>query len=249
MHPEVLALARLIDHAVLHPTHTTEDTRRECALARRWQTAAACVKSCFVNEAVSVLAGSSTAVCAVTSFPHGNTSPAIKAAETAQAVADGATEIDTVVNNGLVFAGDWTAVENELRAVRAACPSPLLLKVILETDYLADEHIVGICRAATAAGVDFVKTSTGFGFVKQANGGFGTVGATVEAIRLMRQSSGDHVQLKASGGIRTLADLERFRDLGCTRAGASATETILGEAVQRYGGDRPAPSGTVTEGY
>lgn len=249
MHPQVLSLARLIDHAVLHPIHTAEDTRRECELALRWHTGAACVKSCFVAEAAEILSGSTTAVCAVTGFPHGNTSAAVKAYETAEAVAAGATEIDTVVNNGLVFAREWSAVEAELRAVRQACPSPLVVKVILETDYLEEEHIIGICQAATAAGLDFVKTSTGFGYVKGSSGGFHTVGATPAAIALMRASSGPHMQLKASGGIRTLADLERFRDLGCTRMGASATESILQEAVARYGGEQPAPSGRHTEGY
>lgn len=249
MNAEVCEVAKLIDHAVLQPTHTEADTRRECVSARAWGVAAVCVKSCFTRAAAEELKGSGVAVCAVTGFPHGNTAARIKAAETVLAVEEGAVEIDVVVNNGLVCAGDWRGVEEELREVRLACPRPLVLKVILETDFLTDEQIVGVCRVATDAGLDFVKTSTGFGYVKRAEGGFHTIGATERAVRLMREAAGPGVRIKASGGIRTLADVERFRALGCERLGASATEAILREAAAKYGGPLPASAALKQEGY
>lgn len=156
-------------------------------------------------------------IVTVVGFPSGAHKADAKAAETAQAVRDGADEIDMVVNLGLVKAGDWQGVEREIRAVRDACPG-LVLKVILETATLSDDEIVGSCGASERAGADFVKTSTGF----HASGG-----ASVHAVRLMSLTVGDRLGVKASGGIRDAAAVREMRAAGATRFGVSATAAIL----------------------
>jgi len=193
--------------------------------------------------AAQALRGSGVGVCAVTGFPHGNSSVAIKLAETVAAIADGATEIDVVVNIGKVLGGDWTYVSDEIRTVNAACVARgVALKVIFENDYLRDEHIVRLCEICTQHGVAFVKTSTGYGFVKQPGGDYNYRGATDAQLRLMRAHSGPQVQIKAAGGVRTLDDLLRVRALGVTRIGATATEAILSAAIAR-GLPGPIPPG------
>ena len=241
--PTVLDLARMIDHSLLHPTMTDEQVRAGLALARRCECATACVKPYAVPMSVTALAGSSVAVCAVAGFPHGNSHIALKAAEADRAITEGATEIDVVVNLGKVLGGDWGYVSDELKTVNAACTARgAILKVIFENDYLPDEHIIRLCALCTEHGVAFVKTSTGYGFVKQPNGDYNCRGATDHHLRLMRKHSGPQVQLKAAGGVRTLDDLLRVRALGVTRIGATATEAILHEAVRR-GLPGPVPAG------
>ncbi len=156
-------------------------------------------------------------IVTVVGFPSGAHKAEVKAAETVQAVADGADEIDMVVNLGLVRAGQWSAVEHEIRAVREACPG-LVLKVILESAALSDDEIVATCEAAEAAGADFVKTSTGF---------HPSGGASVHAVRLMSQTVGDRLGVKASGGIRDAATAREMWAAGATRFGVSATAAIL----------------------
>ncbi|HVT73613.1 MAG TPA: deoxyribose-phosphate aldolase [Lacunisphaera sp.] len=242
-HPTVLELAKMIDHSLLHPTMTDAHVRAGCDLARRCECATACVKPHAVPLAAAALAGSGVGVCAVAGFPHGHSQPEIKVAEAVRAVAEGATEIDVVANVGKVLGGDWDYVTAELRAVHEACVARgARLKVIFENDYLADEHIIRLCEICTALGVAFVKTSTGYGFVKQANGDYNYRGATDHHLRLMRQHSGPAVQIKAAGGVRTLDDLLRVRALGVSRIGATATETILAEAIRR-GLPGPVPRG------
>jgi deoxyribose-phosphate aldolase len=247
--PEVLSLAGLIDHAILHPTNTAAETEAACLLGHRWQVATVCVKPCFVKVAAALLRDSGTKVCAVTGFPHANSASKVKAMETATALEDGAREIDTVVNNGLVFAEDWAGVAQDLAAVRAVCPPDVVLKVIFETDYQNEKQIravAGICREV---GVDYVKTSTGFGFVKQSSGDYNYVGARPEHILAMREAAGPGMGLKASGGIRTLEELEKFRDLGCRRIGTSSTESILTAACQRAGLVLAPPTTDGSAGY
>jgi deoxyribose-phosphate aldolase len=227
-------LARLIDHSLLQPTLTDEEVRSGLALARRLGCAAACVKPYSVPVAAEVLAGSGVAVCAVSAFPHGGSHVALKVAESVRAIADGATEIDAVVNVGKVQSGDFDYVADEIKALNDACGAHgASLKLIFENDYLEDAHIVRLCELCTEHRVAFAKTSTGYGFVKQPSGDFNYRGATEDQLRLMRRHCGPHVQVKASGGIRSLDDVLRFRALGATRIGTSATEAILAEAARR----------------
>ena len=243
--PTVLDLAKMIDHSLLHPTMTDEQLSAGLAIARRCACATACVKPYAVPMSVAALAGSGVGVCAVAGFPHGNSHIALKVAEAERAIAEGATEIDVVVNAGKVLGGDWAYVSSELKAVNDACTSRgAILKVIFENDFLQDAHIIRLCELCTEHGVAFVKTSTGYGFVKQPNGDYNYKGATEHHLRLMRKHSGPRVQLKAAGGVRTLDDLLKVRALGVTRIGATATEAILNEAVSRgFPGPIPASTG------
>lgn len=241
--PTVLDLARMIDHSLLHPTLTDEQLRAGLALARRCGCATACVKPYAVPMSTAALAGSSVAVCAVVGFPHGNSHPELIAAEATRAISEGATEIDMVVNAGKVLGADWDYVATELKTVNVACTSRgAILKVIFENDFLPNASIIRLCELCTVAGVAFVKTSTGYGFVKLPNGDYNYKGATEEHLRLMRQHSGPNVQIKAAGGVRTLDDVLRVRALGVTRIGATATEAILAEAIKR-GFPGPIPAG------
>ena len=239
-------MAGMIDHSLLHPTMTDEQLRTGLAVARRCGCATACIKPYAVPMAAEALRDSETAVCAVVGFPHGNSHPELIATEASLAIVEGATEIDMVANAGKVLAGDWNWVTNALRVVNRTCVARgALLKVIFENDYLQDEHIVRLCKICTELGVAFVKTSSGYGFVKQPNGDYNYRGATDDHLRLMREYSGPEVQLKAAGGVRTLDDLLRVRALGVTRIGATATEAILAEAVKR-GLPGPVPPGLMT---
>lgn len=246
--PSVSDLALMIDHSLLHPTMTDDQVRDGLALARRCGCATACVKPCSVPMARESLAGSRTAVCAVVGFPHGNSHPESIAAEAARAIAEGATEIDMVANAGKILGGDWDYIADELKLVNTATTGAgAILKVIFENDYIQDAHIIRLCEICTQLEVAFVKTSTGYGFVKQANGDYNYKGATEAHLRLMRRHCGPKVQIKAAGGVRTLDDLMKVRDLGVTRIGATATEAILTEAVKR-GFPGPIPAGLVKEG-
>ena len=241
--PSVLDLAKMIDHSLLHPTLTDAQLQAGLLVARNCACATACVKPYAVPMATAALAGSGVGVCAVVGFPHGHSHPGLIAAEAIRAIAEGATEIDMVANAGKVLGGDWTWVSDQIKTVNDACVSRgALLKVIFENDYLQDAHIIRLCELCTELGVAFVKTSTGYGFVKQPNGDYNYRGATEHHLRLMRQHSGPKVQLKAAGGVRTLDDLLKVRVLGVTRIGATATEAILTEAIRR-GLPGPAPSG------
>lgn len=227
-------LAKMIDHSLLHPTMTDADLTAGCELSRRYDVATACVKPYAVRQAAELLAGSDVGVCAVVAFPHGNSRTAIKVAETQAATADGAAEIDVVVNIGKVLGGDWDYVAAELAEVNAATVAGgAVLKVIFENDYLQESHIARLCEVSARAGAAFVKTSTGYGFVKQPDGSYNYRGATDEHLRLMRASSPAAVQIKAAGGVRTLDDLLRVRSLGVSRIGATATAAILDAAKAR----------------
>jgi len=233
-------ISKMIDHSLLHPTMTDRQVREGCELACRFDAATACVKPYSVAMARDILAGSDVKVCAVIGFPHGNSMTGIKIIEAEQAVAAGAPEIDMVINVGKALGGDWPYVEREIRLINeVVVANGGILKVIFENDYLADEQIVRLCQICSAAAVAFVKTSTGYGFVKQAGGDYNYKGATEAHLKLMRANCPASVQIKAAGGLRTLADLLRVRSLGVSRIGATATEPIVREAIkQGYG---PAP--------
>jgi deoxyribose-phosphate aldolase len=228
------SLAKMIDHSLLHPTMTDEQLREGCRLAREYDVATACIKPYAIPLAKEILAGSEVGVCAVIAFPHGNSTTAMKVREAAEAVSLGASEIDMVINIGKALGGKWEYVSREVQAVNEAVThSGALLKVIFENDYLQDEHIIRLCEICSTQAVAFVKTSTGYGFVKQSNGYYSYAGATDHALSLMRQHSAPSVQVKAAGGVRTLDDLLRVRGLGVTRIGATATKDILEEAKKR----------------
>jgi deoxyribose-phosphate aldolase len=227
-------LAKMIDHSLLHPTMTDKAIASGCELARAYDVATACIKPYAIQLTKSILDGSDVRVCAVIAFPHGNSPTPIKLLEAGAAVDAGATEIDMVINIGKALGGDWAYVSEEIQTVNDLVVSGgATLKVIFENDYLEDTHIIRLCEICSEHAVAFVKTSTGYGFVKQPNGFYSYAGATDHALRLMRAYSAPDVQVKAAGGVRTLDDLLRVRALGVTRIGATATKEILEEAKRR----------------
>lgn len=206
-------LAAMIDHTLLKPEATDADVRALVAEAAELGTYSVCVSPSLLP--VEVPEG--LHVACVCGFPSGAHKPEVKAAEAARAVTDGAEEVDMVINLGLARQGDWTGVEEDIRAVREACPGALL-KVIIESAVLTDDEIVAACRAAETAGADYVKTSTGF---------HPAGGASVHAVELMRRTVGDRLGVKASGGIRTAEAAEAMVAAGASRLGLSASRAIL----------------------
>jgi len=232
--PTLRDLAKMIDHSLLHPTMTDDEIRKGCELSRKYDVATACVKPYAISLAKEILAGSDVGVCPVIGFPHGNSSTEIKVREADAAARAGGSEIDMVVNIGKVLGGDWAYVTTEIKAINdAVVAADAILKVIFENDYLQDAHIIKLCEICSSIGVAFVKTSTGYGFVKQENGMYSYKGATAAHLQLMRQHCAPSVQIKAAGGVRTLDDLLLVRSLGATRVGATATQTILENAKKR----------------
>jgi deoxyribose-phosphate aldolase len=241
--PTYHEIAGMIDHALLHPTLTDTEVRTGCNLARSYAVASACVRPCDVPLAAECLSGSAVAVGTVIGFPHGASATEIKRLETAQACREGATEIDVVINIGKALSGDWPYIENELRAITAETHQHgALLKVIFETDFLTDDPAkIRLCQICDLVGADFVKTSTGFGFVRQPDGRFLSTGATSHDIALMRAHTSPRMRIKASGGIRSLDELLAMRALGASRCGTSSTARILDE-FRRREMDSAAPS-------
>jgi deoxyribose-phosphate aldolase len=230
-------LAKMIDHSLLHPTMTDKDLKTGCAIAAQYDVASVCIKPYAVKDAAKWLAGSEVLVGTVIGFPHGNSTTRIKVAETVRACKEGATEIDMVVNIGKVLGKSWKFVEKDIAAVtKASHDNGAIVKVIFENDYLPkDEFKIRLCEICSAVGADFVKTSSGYGFIKQANGDYNYKGATEADLILMRKHSAPHVQVKAAGGVRSLDDLLHVRSLGVTRVGATATIAMLEDAKKRLG--------------
>jgi deoxyribose-phosphate aldolase len=182
------------------------------------------------------LKGSGVEVCTVIGFPHGSNTTSIKVAETLACIQLGATEIDMVVNVGKVLGGDWDFVSADINAVLDACHvNDAILKVIFENDYLETSHKIKLCEICSTLKVDFIKTSTGYGYVKQPDGTFLTKGATIEDLKLMRKHADPAVQIKAAGGVRNLKDMLAAIEAGATRIGATATAAIL-EGQDTIGG-------------
>ncbi len=233
--PRLSEIAKLIDHSLLHPTLTDDALREGCRVARAHDVAAVCIKPYALPLAREQLAGSRVALATVVGFPHGSGTTAIKVAEALAACAAGAVEIDFVVNIGRVLGGDWRYVSEEIGAVNdAVLTAGAISKVIFENDfYPEDAPIVRLCEICNERAVAFVKTSTGYGFVRRPDGSYGYAGATDHHLRLMRATCRPEIQVKAAGGIRTLDDVLRVRALGVTRIGATATESILAEARGR----------------
>ena len=222
-------IAKMIDHSLLHPTMDDQVLKEGIQLAKKYNVASVCIKPYAVKLAADLLRGSDVMVGTVIGFPHGNSKVEVKVFETERAIEDGAVEIDMVVNTGKVISEDWTYVDDEIGKVVAVTKKHgAALKVIFENDFLPDDlYKIKLCEICSKYKVAFVKTSTGYGFVKQPDGSYNYRGATVEDLTLMRRHSDPEVQVKAAGGVRTLEDTLRVRELGVTRIGATATEAIL----------------------
>lgn len=212
-------VAALIDHTLLKPEATPAQVQALLADAAALGTYSICVSP----DQLPVAAVGGVKIATVCGFPSGAHHSVVKATEAADSVARGADEVDMVINLSKATTDDFAAVEADIRAVRGACPAPVVLKVIIESAALTDDQIVGCCRAAEAAGADFVKTSTGF---------HPSGGASVHAVRLMAQTVGGRLGVKASGGIRTAADAVAMIDAGATRLGLSASAAILAEVEE-----------------
>ena len=219
-------LAKMLDHSLLQPTLTDADLVAGLLLAREYNVASVCIKPYAVRLAAKLLAGSTIQASTTIGFPHGGHVTAIKVAESEIALADGATELDMVVNVGKVLSGAWNAVASDIAAVvRVAHAAGAKVKVIFENAYLKDAHKIELCKICGDVRADWVKTSTGYA----------ESGATTEDLVLMRQHSPAHVQVKAAGGVRTYERLLEVRVIGVTRVGATATKVILDDARAKMG--------------
>jgi deoxyribose-phosphate aldolase len=229
-------IAKTIDHSLLRPELDDAFVEAGCHLAAEYDVASVCVPPVHVRRARAILNGTDVAVGTVVGFPHGYCTTATKVAETRQALADGATEIDMVLQIGALKSGRDADVQADIAAVVAvAHEARAIVKVIFENHYLTPEEIVRACHLAEAAGADFVKTSTGFA----------AGGATHEDLALMRRSVSPHVQVKAAGGVRTLDALIDVMNLGVTRIGATATKTIVDDFRARRSGSSAAAGSAV----
>ncbi|MBQ6331561.1 MAG: deoxyribose-phosphate aldolase [Clostridia bacterium] len=210
-------LAKYIDHTLLKPESTRADIARVCEEAKHYNTASVCVNPCWIGFVAEQLKGTDIKPCCVIGFPLGATLPEVKAYETAAAIRDGAKEVDMVINVGALRGAEFETVYEDIKAVVDAAAGKALVKVIIETCLLTDEQKVIACKLAKHAGADYVKTSTGFS----------TGGAKVEDIRLMRETVGPEMGVKASGGVRTKADAEAMIAAGASRIGASSSKKII----------------------
>ena len=234
---KVKEIAKMIDHSLLHPTMTDKDLKEGCDLAKKYDVASVCIKPYAVKDAVKWLKGSDVLVGTVIGFPHGNSALEVKVAETLEAVRDGAVEIDMVVNIGKVLGEDWNYIRNEIAAVTETCHAHrAIVKVIFENDFLPEDKFkIRLCEICNEVHADFIKTSTGYGFVKGKDGKYSYNGATPKDLKLMRRYAAENVQVKAAGGVRTLEDLLKVKRLGVTRVGATATAAIVEAAKVKYG--------------
>ena len=219
-------VARVTDHSLLHPAMTDAELEEGCQSAREWGVATVCVKPHFTARARGILDGSIVNAGTTIGFPHGGHAIAAKMAEAKAALRDGAQELDMVINIGKAKGHEWGYLEDEIGAiVSAAHDGGAVLKVIFENCYLQDEHKIRLCQVCGEVGADWVKTATGFA----------AGGATIPDLKLMRQYSPPHVQVKAAGGVRTLDGLLEVRALGVTRVGATRTGEMLDECKRRLG--------------
>ena len=216
-------IMRHVDHTQLKAFATWEDIKKLCDEAVEYQTASVCIPPCYIQR-VKEAYGEQINICTVVGFPLGYSVTEAKIAETKKALEDGASEIDMVINISDVKNGDYAAVEKEIAALKEVVGDKIL-KVIIETCYLTEEEKIAMCKAVTAAGADYIKTSTGFG----------TAGATISDIRLFKENIGEHVKMKAAGGVKTVEDLEAFLQEGCDRIGTrSAVKLIQGHKTNEY---------------
>lgn len=235
-------LAGMIDHSLLHPTMTDQELEEGCRVAVKYGVASVCIKPYYAKRAAELLKGTPVRLCVVVGFPHGGNTTESKRYETELACKDGAVEIDMVINIGKALSADWDYVHQDVKAVcDEAHKRGAKVKVIIETDYLGqggaglsgDALKRELCQICERAGANWVKTSTGYGFVKGPDGKYSYGGATEPDLKLMKASVSARVQVKAAGGVRDLDGLIRVRELGATRCGASATVAILEEYKKR----------------
>ena len=216
-------MLRHIDHTQLKAFATWEDIKTLCEEAVLYKTASVCIPSCYVKRVKDTYKDAIN-ICTVVGFPLGYANTEAKVAETKKAIEDGAAEIDMVINISDVKNGLYDAVEEEIRILKATCGDKIL-KVIIETCYLTRDEKIAMCKAVTNAGADYIKTSTGFG----------TGGATMEDVLLMKEHIGVNVKIKAAGGVSTIEDLENFLQAGCDRIGTSkAVALFKGETAKGY---------------
>lgn len=219
-------ISKMIDHSLLQPTLTSSDLEAGIALALAYDTASVCIMPYYLKRCAELLAGSTVMPSTTIGFPHGGHASAVKLAEAKQALADGCRELDLVVNISKVLSGDWQFVQDDIRGViDVAHAAGQKVKVIFENCYLQDDHKKRLCEICGQLGADWVKTSTGYG----------TGGATLADVTLMRQHSPQSVQVKAAGGVRDLATLLQMRQAGVSRIGASRTQEILEECRSALG--------------
>jgi deoxyribose-phosphate aldolase len=232
-------VAKTIDHSLLRPELDDDFVEDGCRLAARYDVASVCVKPVDVARAAAILAGTDVKVGTVIGFPHGSSVTATKVVESQRALADGAVELDMVIDIGALRSGRDGDVQADIEAVvEVAHAADAIVKVIFENAYLTDDEKVRACIVSEAAGADFVKTSTGFA----------PSGATHEDLKLMRRTVSPRVQVKAAGGVRTLDALLAVMDLGVTRCGATATSTILDDFRARASGSAPEPAAAGSSG-
>lgn len=212
-----------VDHTQLKAFATWEDIKKLCDEAIEYETASVCIPPCYIKR-VHDTYGEKINICTVVGFPLGYSVTEAKAAETKQALLDGASEIDMVVNISDVKNGDYEAVRKEIATLKEIVKDKIL-KVIIETCYLTEEEKIAMCKAVTEAGADYIKTSTGFG----------TAGATLDDIRLFKANIGPEVKMKAAGGVKTVEDMETFLAEGCDRIGtSSAIKLVQGQKTSGY---------------
>ena len=222
-----LDISKMIDHSLLNPVMTDAELDAGCRLARDYRVASACVKPYYARRCAELLAESGVAASTVIGFPHGGHKTAVKLAEARQALDDGATELDMVVNIGKVLSLDWAFVREDIRAVAETThQAGAIVKVIFENCYLNDSQKIRLCEICGELGADWVKTSTGYG----------TGGATIDDLKLMRKHSPPQVQVKAAGGVRDLDAALAVRAVGTTRFGCTRTAEILDEVKRRLKG-------------
>jgi deoxyribose-phosphate aldolase len=217
-------IAKTIDHSLLKPEMTREEVRLGCEIAKKYDVASVCCKPSDVKFCAELLVGTDVEVGTVVGFPHGSSATETKVFETKLAIADGATEIDMVINVGALKSGNFEFVQADIAAVVEAAGGHTV-KVILENAYLTDNEKVSACKLVEAAGGNYVKTSTGYA----------PTGATLEDVRLMKASVSPEMKVKSAGGVRTLDVLMDFLDAGIERSGATTTATMLDEYVARFG--------------
>jgi deoxyribose-phosphate aldolase len=219
-------IAQMIDHSLLRPELTEEDVRNGCEIAKKYKVATVCCRPSEVALVKQLLQDSDVKTTTVVGFPHGYNKTETKVFEAEQAIKEGAVELDMVINIGKLLDGDYDYVKNDIKAVVDVAHSHnVLVKVIFENFYLNDEQKKMACKLSEEAGVDFVKTSSGFA------GG----GATIEDLKLMRATVSEKIQVKAAGGVRDLKMALKVREVGCTRFGATRTQTIMEECYKEKG--------------
>jgi deoxyribose-phosphate aldolase len=233
-------LAKMIDHSLLNPTLTSSDLENGIDQAIRYEVASVCIMPFALRRCAGRLRGSGVKASTTIGFPHGGHTTTVKVAEARQALSDGGEELDMVVNISKVLSGDWAYIREDVRAViEATHATGQKVKVIFENCYLNDDHKIRLCEICSELNADWVKTSTGYG----------TGGATLEDLALMRKHTAPHVQVKAAGGVRDLEMLLKVREIGVSRCGASRTAAMLDEARKRLGMQPLGETAAAPAGY